>query len=78
MVGLALCEQVVARSAALRAVLYARVQALQLLKAPLTCEPVDMSLFATEGASPTGFSDAGSDRLAFCTCVPKCDCPGKV
>ena len=78
MAGLALCEQVVARSGALRAVLYARVQALQLLQSPLTCEPVDMSLFATEGASPTGVPDAGSDRLKLCTCVPKCDCPGNV
>lgn len=66
MTGLALCEEVVGRSAALRAGLYARAQALQLLKASLVCEPVDMAFFATEGAPPklpVGVPDAGNNAL---------------
>lgn len=65
MAGLALCEEVVGRSAALRAALYARAQALQLLKASLVCEPVDMSFFTTQGAppkAPIGVPDAGNDE----------------
>lgn len=65
MTGLAMCEEVVGRSAALRAALYARAQALQLLKASFVCEPVDMAFFTTEGAPPklpVGVPDVGNDK----------------
>lgn len=74
MASLALCEEVVGMSAALRAALYARAQALQLLKTSLACEPVDRGLFTTEGALPTpaGVPDAGKGRFAFLHSSARC------
>lgn len=66
MTGLALCEEVVSRSAAVRAGLYARAQALQLLNSSLVCEPIDMAFFAIDGAPPKlplGVPDAGNNEL---------------
>ena len=74
MASLAICEEVVDRSAALRAALYARAQALQLLKTSLACEPVDRGLFTTGGAPPTpvGVPDAGKDRFALLHSTARC------
>ena len=72
--GLALCQQVIETAAGLRAALYARVQALQLLKAPIKCEPVELSLFSTRGA-PTalvGSPNAGPSLHTVCMCTQFC------
>ena len=74
MASLAVCEDVVGRSAALRAALYARAQALQLLKTSLACEPVDMALFTTKSAppAPAGIPDAGNEQFAFLQSSVRC------
>lgn len=60
----------VSRAVALRAALYERAQTLQLLKVPLACEPVDMSLFTTGGTSPVGLADPGTSISHHCALEP--------
>ena len=60
---LSLCKQVMEVAAALRSGLYARAQALQLLRTPFLCEPLDLRLLnqATDTQAPetAGLVDAG-------------------
>lgn len=73
--SLARCKQVLEVATALRAALYSRAHSLQLLKAPFSIEPVDMSLFrqpgdaeaATTGADATGILLALHFQLLRCT-----------
>lgn len=44
--NLVLCKQIMEVAVALRTGLYTRAQVLQLLRAPLTCGPVDLSLLS--------------------------------
>lgn len=57
------CKQVMEVAVALRTGLYTRAQVLQLLRAPLTCGPVDLSLLSqptnAQPLASVGVTDSG-------------------
>ena len=67
--GLSFSKAVLEVAAALRAGLYARTQALQLLKAPIPCEALNLSLLSggdSAVAAPVGAVDQGDSSQPCC------------
>ena len=69
--GLTVCKQLFEIAAALRTSLYARAQSLQLLQAPFTMEPVDLSLFRQPDDLVPSASDPAVTGWPFShACIP--------